>query len=129
MRLHLFAAVAVAASAVGGCQTWGPTWSEVTGARYTRTTLYRLPSRIERVDDQAAFVTDPIKIEPGEHRIVLSGTLPGWPGANLETMNLDAKPCMRYYINNQYENLVNPGYKPVIDYVEQIAGCQVPATK
>jgi len=114
------------AAILSSCQTWGPTWSEVTGARYTRTEMYRLPSSIERVDDQGSFASNPIKITPGVHEIQVSGTLRGWPGANLQMMKLDAQPCMRYYINNQYQNFVDPNYTPVIDYAETIAGCRVP---
>ena len=28
--------VVAAGTIVAGCQTWGPTWSELSGARYTR---------------------------------------------------------------------------------------------
>ena len=65
-----------------GCQTWGPTWSEVSGARYATGEIhqYRRPAIIERVDDQGAFAKYPVKMEPGTHRIVLGGPAPGWPG-------------------------------------------------
>ena|SRR5215471_3462643 len=110
--------------AVPGCQTWGPTWSEVTGNRWFYTELYRRPGVIERVDEQGAFAQQPIKIEPGEHRIVLGSVAPGWTGGPmLQTMQLDAKPCKRYYLNGQFQNNVGPDFKPVIDYVEDIAGC------
>ena len=38
-----------------GCQTWGPTWSELTGQRYNVTIVNRRPAIIDRVDDQGAF--------------------------------------------------------------------------
>jgi hypothetical protein len=113
---------------LAGCATWGPTWSEVSGAHYyNRATLYRLPARIARIDDQGAFAQNPIKIEPGRHEIQVEGTLPGWMGATIETIMLDVLPCKRYFVNAQYANLLQPRFTPVIDYVEDIAGCRVMA--
>src|SRR5262249_45822894 len=109
-----------------GCQTWGPTWSEVSGKRaYNLATMYRLPAVISRIDDQGAFASQPIKVEPGKHEIRLEGTLPGWKAATYETRELTLEPCKRYYLNAQYENLIQPKFTPVVDYVEDIAGCRV----
>jgi hypothetical protein len=113
---------------LAGCQTWGPTWSEVTGQKYNVTISNRRPAIIDRVDDQGAF-PDPrlIRITPGEHRLVVQGPAPGWPGGPpLHVMMLNAAPCKRYYINAQFENPVAPNWTPVIDYAEDIPGCQVP---
>ena len=38
-----------------GCQTWGPTWSEVTGQRYNMTITNRRPAIIDMVDNQGSF--------------------------------------------------------------------------
>ena len=114
-----------------GCQTWGPTWSEVTGQRYNVTIVNRRPAIIDRVDNEGAF-PDPrlIKVSPGEHRLVVQGPAPGWPGGPpLHVMMLNAEPCKRYYINAQFESTIQTQWQPVIDYVEPIAGCQVPAAK
>ena len=113
-----------------GCQTWGPTWSEVTGARWNTTIVNRRPAIIERVDDQGAFATYPVKIEPGNRRLVLSAPAPGWTGGSqLRVMMLDAEPCKRYYVNAQFENPLEPSFMPIIDYVEGIAGCTIVAKK
>ena len=113
-----------------GCQTWGPTWSEVSGARYyNRTDPYRLAAVISRIDDQGAFAQYPIKVEPGRHEIRLQGTLPGWKkGETFETMVLTLEPCKRYYLNAQYPNLVEPRFTPIVDYVEDVAGCKMIAS-
>jgi hypothetical protein len=122
MRKTLFLVVPFC---LAGCQTWGPTWSELTGARYNRAIEYRLPTIITRVDDQGAFASQPIKVEPGMHMVRVQGTLPGWAGYTYREMNLDIQPCKRYYLNAQYENLINPNFTAVIDDVEEIAGCKV----
>jgi hypothetical protein len=114
-----------------GCQTWGPTWSEVTGQRYNVTIVNRRPAIIDQVDNQGAF-PDPrlIKITPGEHRLVVQGPAPGWPGGPpLHVMMLNAEPCKRYYINAQFDTTITQQWTPVVDYVEPIAGCTVPGAK
>jgi hypothetical protein len=113
---------------LGGCQTWGPTWSELSGKRITKVEMNRLPVIIERVDDQGAFASHPIKIEPGKRELVLQGPTPARPGGSvLLPYTLVAEPCKRYYINAQFENPITNSWTPVIDYVEEIAGCKVVA--
>ena len=115
---------------LSGCQTWGPTWSEVSGNRYTFTTLNRRPAIINQIDNQGSFASNPIKIEPGMRRLVLQGPAPGWPGgAPLQVYMLDAAPCKRYYVNAQFENTITQDWTPVIDYVETISGCQIVAAQ
>ena len=43
-------------------------------------------------------------------------------------MNLDLEPCKRYYLNAQFDNPVERTWKPVVDYVEPIAGCRTNVT-
>jgi len=67
---------------------------------------------------------------PGSDPIVVQGPAPGWPGGPpLHVMMLNAEPCKLYYINAQFDTTITQQWTPVIDYVEQIAGCQVPAAK
>jgi hypothetical protein len=126
MRITLLAVISLL---LGGCQTWGPTWSEITGARYPSGAIhqYRRPAIIEHIDDQGSWASDPIKVEPGKHRIVVQGPTPRPGGGNLEVFMLDVEPCKRYYINTQFRNNVDVDFQPVIDYVEAIAGCTIVA--
>ena len=115
--------VLCAALALAGCATYGPTWSELSGDRYTRTTINRAPALIETVDGYSAYASYPIKLDPGPHEIVLQGAT-RWPGgAPLRTMKLTLEPCKRYYVNAQFEAPGQPRWEPVVDYVENIAGC------
>ena len=126
-KLLLLAPALLGATLLPGCQTWGPTWSELTGQRYNVTIMNRRPASINMVDNQGAFV-DPnlVRVEPGKHRIVLQAVAPGWPGGpDLEVMNLDVEPCKRYYLNAQFQNTISPNWTPVVDFVEPIAGCTV----
>jgi hypothetical protein len=117
--------------ALAGCQTWGPAWSEVSGARYHRTELNRSPTIIENVDGRTPLSYSDggryrvMRIEPGRHQLTLQGVpmRAGWQGT-LQPFTLDAEPCKRYYINAQFDGPLQPSdWKPVIDYVEQIPGC------
>jgi hypothetical protein len=117
--------------ALAGCQTWGPTWSEVSGSRYyERTVLNRAPTIIENIDGRTEAPTRDRRstmITPGRHVLTLQGVplRPGWQGY-LQEYVLDAAPCQRYYINAQYDGPLTPSdWKPVIAYVEPIPGCQV----
>ncbi len=85
MRRMLFlGAVLAAATLVAGCQTWGETWSEVTGRRYYRTELNRGPTIIEKIDDTSTPRTQPqpYRMEPGRRVLTLQGVplTPGWRG-------------------------------------------------
>ena len=93
--------------------------------------VYRRPAVIDQIDNQASFTTNPIKIEPGEHRLILQGSAPGWPdGPPLKVYYLNAEPCKRYYINAQFKDMISQEWTPVIDYVQTISECKiVPATK
>jgi hypothetical protein len=113
------------AALCSGCQTWGPTWSEISGSRYNVTILNRRPALIEQIDGYSAYASYPIKVEPGRHELVVTGPAPGWRGPNLASLTLDALPCKRYFVNAQFKNPVEPDFVPVIDYVEDIAGCKV----
>jgi len=113
-----------------GCQTWGPTWSEISGERYYNlTTLNRRAAIIERVDEQGAFAQYPIKIAPGAHQVTIQGPVLRPGGGYLKSFTLDAKPCKRYYINAQFKSRIELDFEPVVDYVDDIAGCVVASSK
>ena len=131
MKRHLLSALPLVVL-LSGCQTWGPTWSEVTGEKYNRTIMFRQPALIERIGDGSPQTREPnIKIEPGNYRIVVQGIAPQPRpgGGNLEVFQLDAKPCIRYYLNSQYRNLIDPEFTVVIDFEETIAGCKIVPAK
>ena len=116
---------------LAGCQTWGPTWSEVTGQRYDAVGMNTAPILINLIDGNGAFPTrlgQPIWIEPGLHRMTVTAAplSAGWTGGtDIVEFELNAEPCKRYYIVAKYENPLGPRYTPFIQYVEPIVGCTV----
>jgi hypothetical protein len=120
-------ALLIAPLALAGCQTIGPTWSEISGSHYYNTTT---PDRrigiIVKVDDRGAFGQTPIKVEPGVHRIVMESPNHGtFRGGLQRELTLNLEPCKRYFLNSQFKDPVQPDWTPVVDYVETIAGCKV----
>ena len=132
----LLAAVGLTACQTTGPGMWGPTWSEISGARSNVTDYNRFATAINLVDSRnpgprlgsgygrASYTY--YKIDPGQHTIELSalnGT-PNWvSGINRENFALNVEPCKRYYLNAQFANRLLADWKPVVDYVEPIAGC------
>ncbi len=116
-------------TALAGCQTWGPTWSEVTGVRFFRTEQNRTPTIIERVDGRSsspAGIGEPNRIEPGRRVLTLSTVPPAAASAGgwrIQEFVLDAQPCIRYYVNAQFDSRLGSNWEPVIDFTERIAGC------
>jgi hypothetical protein len=116
---------------LGGCQTWGPTWSEVTGVRYNLTSLAVGPVVINQIDGSSPGNSpgQPIKVTPGRHSLVLQVTPP--PSVvglvDLERIVLDVAPCKRYYINGRFAASTSTDWKPFVDYEEPISDCQAPA--
>jgi hypothetical protein len=107
-------------------EKWGPTWSEITGARYSKTIMNRLPATIKSVDGRD-FTARVVKMEPGKREIRLQSPMrKGFRGSD-QTMQLDVAPCKRYYLNAQFAGGGGVDWEPVVDHVEPIAGCKVAA--
>src|SRR2546423_14205101 len=103
-------------------ERWGPTWSELSGARYYRARMNREPAIIKSVDGRS-YLNRVVKIAPGKHDIVVqSPSRRGWRGSD-RSMSVDIAPCQRYYINAQFVSGVGPDCDPVVAKVENIGGC------
>ena len=121
MRNLAAAAVVLAAN---GCQTWGPTWSEVTGVRYNRAIADRWPARIVAVGSDSVFSV-PYKVVPGTYMLAVESPRHSGFAGTIQEMRLNIEPCKRYYINAQFQDPVRPEWTPVVDEVEPIVGCRV----
>src|ERR1700688_4728429 len=73
-------------------EKWGPTWSEVTGYRYSKAKMNRLPAIIKSIDGQDTTFRV-VKMDPGERTIrVQSPQRKGFMG-NDKTLQLTIEPC------------------------------------
>jgi hypothetical protein len=121
MRTLAAAAMVLAAS---GCQTWGPTWSEVTGVRYNRAIADRWGARIVAVGTDSVFAV-PYRVMPGTYTLAVESPRHSGFAGTIQDMKLAIEPCKRYYINAQFQDPVSPEWTPVVDEVEPIVGCRV----
>ena len=107
---------------------WGPTWSEVSGERYSKATMHRYPAVIKSVDGRH-YTDRVLKIEPGSRTIVVQSPMrKGFRGSDQE-LKLDIEPCKRYYVNAQFKSGTGPDWEPVVAKVEPIAGCKSTTAK
>ena len=121
MRTLAAAAIVLAAS---GCQTWGPTWSEVTGVRYNRAIADRWGARIVAVGTDSVLAV-PYRVMPGTYTLAVESPRHSGFAGTIQDMKLTIEPCKRYYINAQFQDPVSPEWTPVVDEVEPIVGCRV----
>jgi hypothetical protein len=119
--------VALCAAATVSAQPakWGPTWSELSGERYSKVAKNTFHAIVKSVDGRH-YTDKVVKVEPGVHRVVVqSPNRKGFKGSD-EAMELAIEPCVRYYINAEFETSVGAAWKPVIAYKERVAGCKLP---
>ena len=115
---------ALYAADAAALEKWGATWSEVTGTRYYRAEMNRAPAIIKQVDGRS-YTDRIVKIEPGKRTVVVQSLPRGGFSGSDKRMTMDIAPCKRYYVNAQFDSTVGPEWKPVVAYVERIAGCKI----
>jgi len=119
------AALIVSALLVG-CAT-SETFSYIQGERWMKAELNTFDVQVIRVDDKDYVqhgYNQPIRIEPGMHRIVLQGpSVAGFRYGEQRTLNLEVKPCTRYWFEAKKQNALSQDFEPRVNYAEPIAGC------
>jgi hypothetical protein len=113
--------------ALAGCATY-KSFSQLDGYRWSKVDLNTFDVIIISVDDKS-YISQaglPIMIEPGPHKIVVQG--PPQRGAargNMRTLELDVKPCTRYWLEARKDNHVSQDFVPAVNYEEPISNCSV----
>jgi len=113
----------VAAMLLQGC---GTTYPQLVGTRYFVTNIDTYPVLISSVDGRSTL-TVPAQVEPGLRRVTVQGPPGGAGNSELETFELDVKPCTRYYIVAVKANPLDSRFTPRIDFEQPLAGCTAPA--
>ena len=126
MKTTIWCALVLATIALdASAARWGPTWSEVTGNLISKTHKHRTAAIIKQIDGKYDS-SRVVKVEPGKRTIVVQSPMrKGFSGTDA-TMELDLKPCKRYYINAQFKSGSGTAWEPVIEHVEKIPGCKLP---
>jgi len=129
MRLRL--AVVAATLAASACQTWAPTWSEVTGWDFVLgLSADQSDVDIVRVDDQSVGMgrrgpgVHAFKLTPGRHRVEVGR---GPALRDRKFLAVEFAPCRRYYIVRQFASPTDhDDWTPVVARIETISGCRLP---
>jgi len=82
------------------------------------------PVLVSRVDGDNVLNNVAV-VPPGKRKVTLD--LPprqGFSSGTQETLDLDAKPCTRYYVMAKLDNAVSQRWAPVIRRAETIGECE-----
>src|SRR4051812_40738773 len=75
---------------LASCVSIGPTWSELSGARYHVALMDRRPVIVSRVDGESTPLRVPIKITPGRREVTVESLPHGiFPGGYYSTIVID----------------------------------------
>lgn len=131
LTLIILAALAVAApvaAPAAAAEKWGPTWSEITGARFTKATKNREAAIVKSIDGTDTL-RKIVKVEPGKHTVRLQSPPKGNFDGTDQNYDLVFEPCKRYYVNAQFKSTLGGEWEPVVDRVEGISGCKADKPK
>lgn len=124
------AALAALAALAGGCTEQAP-YSEVVGDWYQPSDGFEAPVLITAVDDLHDFNgTDSKVIAPGVRSIQVSSVRRGQRGPTVieysTRIQIDAKPCTRYYVVAVHRTMMWTGpFRPLLKREEPIPECVV----
>jgi hypothetical protein len=113
----------VAACATGGGMYSQP-YAQLSAERISPTQDTR-PAIVMRVDDQMWEINRDDPIPPGRHKIEVS--IPGAPGMSnpdRDVLEIDAKPCMRYYFSARRSSRTARDWEGFVSSVEPIGECR-----
>jgi hypothetical protein len=115
----------IAALVLAGCAT-REEFSYLQGQRWLKAELNTYDVIVIRVDDKDYIQhgDEPIRIDPGSHRIVVQGPpVAGFRFGEQRTLALDVKPCTRYWLEAKKANPLAQDFEPRVNYSEPIPGC------
>ena len=122
----LFVLAAATAVALGGCASTGYHYSQIVGTRYFKTNIDTYPVSINQVDGRSYIGSAPVMVDPGLRKIVVQGPPTVVNLEEVRTIELDVKPCTRYYLVAVKTNRLDNDFTVKVDYEEPVAGCTPP---
>jgi len=125
-----FALAATAALVVlGGCASTGYHFSQLVGDRYFKTNIDTYPVSINQVDGRSYLGRAPVLVDPGLRSIVVQGPPTVVNLQETRTIELEVKPCTRYYLVALKTNRLDNDFTVQVDFEEPVAGCTPPPPK
>ncbi len=127
---HAGRALAVAAAvALGGCASTGFHYSQIVGTRYFKTNIDTYPVSINEVDGRSYLGNAPVLVDPGLRKVVVQGPPTFVDLALTRSIELDVKPCTRYYLVAVKASPLDNDFSVRVDFAEPLAGCTPPPPK
>ncbi len=125
--LPLTAAALAALALVAGCATPSEPYAQLDGYRWSRVGIDTYDVIIISVDGEHRLQSRgfPMMITPGPHKIVVQA--PPTPGNHFgeqRTLELNAEPCTRYWLEARKPTRVTSDFTPAVNYSERIAACK-----
>ena len=125
----LAAACGAAVLTLGGCASTGYHYSQILGKRYFVTNIDTYPVSINEVDGRSYIGNAPVLVDPGMRTIVVQGPPTFVDLALTRTIELDVKPCTRYYLVAVKASHLDNDFTVRVDFDEPVAGCTPPPQK
>ena len=126
MTLEQRLAAAVAAVILGGCASAGydkPYAIIESGG--VQEVSRQTPVIIERIDGHSPMRGhNPPPVEPGRRVVELSSVGRSNAKHLIQTVVVEAEPCVRYRLAAEYDTRLDLEWKPVLQYAENIGECR-----
>jgi hypothetical protein len=122
LLVTLVAAVCV----LQACASTPKQFSYLDGYRWSRVEINTYDTLIVAVDGKSYTYNSAIMVDPGRHHIVFQ-TRPaaGFAFSPQKTLDIDIKPCTRYWFEAKRVNSLEQDFEPRVNYTERIVGCGV----
>ena len=122
-------AAAAAALVLAGCASSSSYhYSQLVGTRYFKTNIDTYPVLILEVDGRS-YLGVPVLVDAGKRNVLLQGPPTAVDLQLTQTMQLDVKPCTRYYLVAVKQNPLQNDFTPRVDFEEPVPGCTPPPTR
>jgi hypothetical protein len=128
-RLGLMLALGMAVVALQACADTPKQFSYLDGYRWSRVELNTYDTTIISVDGKSYPYNSKIMVDPGPHHIVFqTKPIDGFTYSVQKTLDIDIKPCVRYWFEAKRVNNLDQDFVPRVNYTERIVGCGAEAT-
>lgn len=123
--LRSMLAIVSALAGLAGCAS-PKEFSYLDGYRWNRAEIETYDTLIVSVDGKSYPYNSKIMVDPGRHHIVFQ-TKPadGFPFSGEKALDIDIKPCVRYWFEAKRANALEQDFEPRVNYTERIADCGV----
>jgi hypothetical protein len=122
-KVAVMALLAFAAFGLASCST-PKQFSYLDGYRWSRAEINTYDTLIVSVDGKSYPYNSAIRVDPGRHHIVFQ-TRPaaGFTYSPDKTLDIDIKPCLRYWFEAKRVNSLKQDFEPRVNYTERIVAC------